>query len=244
MVRGSHPTRLPVHPPTRQFHSVPLDVLPIVGIGFLVGFRHAFEPDHLAAVTTLATRQGGWSHSARLGVAWGFGHTVSVAAVAAVLIVLGIRVPERFYSTAELGVAALLVILGLTSLWQEARRHRRSLGSAHAKAHRAHDPHLHPEHLRSSTRALGFGVAHGLAGSGAVIVLLVAAATSMREQVTYLGAFGLGTIAGMTGVSLLTGLVTGAVARTHRRAAMSLRVGAAVASTAVGLMLGWTTLAG
>ncbi|MBC7894993.1 MAG: hypothetical protein H7066_06255 [Cytophagaceae bacterium] len=221
-----------------------MSLFPIVGIGFLVGFRHAFEPDHLAAVTTLAMRRGGWSHSARLGVAWGLGHTVSVAVVATVLILLGIRVPERFYSTAELGVAALLVILGVTSLWQEARRHRASLGSAHVAAHEARDPHLHPGELRSTSRALGFGVAHGLAGSGAVIVLLVAAATSLRDQVTYLGAFGIGTIVGMTGVSLLTGIVTGAVARSHRRAAVSLRVGAAVASTAVGLMLGWTTLTG
>jgi sulfite exporter TauE/SafE len=223
---------------------VSISLLSVTGIGFIVGFRHAFEPDHLAAVTTLATRQGGWNLSARLGVAWGIGHTLSVAVVAAVLIVLGIRVPERFYATAELGVAALLVILGLTSLWQEARRHRGSLGAAHAAAHEAQASHVHPGQLRSTSRALGFGVAHGLAGSGAVIVLLVAAATSLREQATYLLAFGAGTVAGMTGVSLLTGVVTGAVARTHARAALSLRVGAAVASTAVGLMLGWSTLSG
>lgn len=221
-----------------------LSFLSVAGIGFVVGFRHAFEPDHLAAVTTLATRQGGWSVSARLGLAWGVGHTLSVALVAAVLIVLGIRVPERFYSTAELAVAALLVILGVTSLWREARRHRGSLGEAHADAHRTRATHVHPEQLRSTPRALGFGIAHGLAGSGAVIVLLVAAATSLREQATYLGAFGLGTMAGMSGVSLLTGVVTSAVARTHERAALGLRVGAAIASTAVGLMLGYSTLSG
>ncbi|MCC6319460.1 MAG: hypothetical protein IT361_17445 [Gemmatimonadaceae bacterium] len=219
-------------------------LLSVVGVGFLVGFRHAFEPDHLAAVTTLATRGGGLRQAARLGVAWGMGHTLSVGVVAAILVGLGVRVPERFHAVAELAVALLLSLLGVSSLWREAARHRESLGSAHATAHRARDPHVHPAHVRSASRALAFGIAHGLAGSGAVIVLLVAAATTVETQLTYLAAFGLGTIAGMTGVSLLTGVVTGAVARSHRGAAVSLRVGAALASTMAGAWLGWSTLSG
>lgn len=219
-------------------------LLSLIGVGFLVGFRHAFEPDHLAAVTTLAAREKGWGHAARLGVAWGVGHTLSVAAVAIVLMVLGIRVPDRFYTTAELGVAVLLVLLGVSTLWREARRHLASLGEAHAHAHKHHAQHVHPEQLRSASRALVFGLAHGLAGSGAVIVLLVAAAATLQAQMMYLLAFGAGTVAGMTGVTLLTGAVTGLVGRSHERALVTLQVGAALASTAVGLLLGWNTLQG
>ena len=188
-------------------------LLPALGIGFVVGFRHAFEPDHLAAVTTLATREGGMSHAARLGVAWGVGHTLSVAIVAVALIILGIRVPERFYSTAELAVAALLITLGAGSLVVEARRHRRALGAPHQHAHTHHHSHAHQAEVRTATRALGFGLAHGLAGSGAVVVLLVAASRDVREQFAYLLTFGVGTIAGMSLVSFLTGSATGALTR-------------------------------
>lgn len=212
--------------------------LPAISIGFVVGFRHAFEPDHLAAVTTLATRARGWSLAARLGLAWGIGHTLSVALVATVLIVLGIHVPERFYHVAELGVATLLVLLGVGTLVVEARRHRQSLGTPHSAAHRHDVPHVHPVQIRSTARALGFGIAHGLAGSGAVVVLLVAASTRLAEQVSYLAAFGVGTMAGMSLVSWLTGAAAGAVSRRHANAATWVRVAAACVSVVVGVSLG------
>lgn len=217
-------------------------LLPAAGIGFVVGFRHAFEPDHLAAVTTLATREHGLTRTARLGVAWGVGHTFSVAIVASALIVLGVHVPERFYHTAELGVAALLITLGVGSLLIEARRHRAAFGGTHATAHAHHaahaHPHLHAPTIRTPWRALGFGIAHGLAGSGAVVVLLVAASTRLAEQVSYLAAFGVGTMAGMSLVSWLTGAAAGAVSRRHANAATWVRVAAACVSVVVGVSLG------
>jgi high-affinity nickel-transport protein len=221
-----------------------LALLPAVGIGFVVGFRHAFEPDHLAAVTTLATRERGWTDAARLGVAWGVGHTASLALVALVLIVLGVHIPERFFATAELGVAVLLVVLGVGGIVLEWRRHRATLGASHAQAHALHLPHAHPASVRTASSALGFGIAHGLAGSGAVIVLLVAASSRRDEQLGYLLAFGVGTIAGMGLVSLLTGAVTGAVRRRHAGAARWVRIGASVASIAIGLLLGVEVLTG
>lgn len=213
-------------------------LLPAAGIGFVVGFRHAFEPDHLAAVTTLATRERGRAQAARLGLAWGAGHTASVAIVAVVLIVLGIRVPEQFYHTAELGVAFLLIALGVGTIIAESRRHRRSLGAPHDHAHGVDAAHAHPDAVRSVSRAAVFGVAHGFAGSGAVVVLLVAASSRLAEQVSYLAAFGIGTIAGMSLVSLLTGVAAAAVADRHRRAAQWVRVGAAGLSVIIGVLLG------
>ena len=217
-------------------------LLPAVGIGFVVGFRHAFEPDHLAAVTTLATRERGARHAARLGLAWGVGHTLSVAVVATALIILGIHVPERFYHTAELGVAALLILLGVGTLFVEAKRHRAALGPQHATAHVHHHPHTHPEQVRSAPKALAFGIAHGLAGSGAVVVLLVAASSRLEEQVSYLAAFGVGTMAGMSLVSLLTGVAANAVSQRHALAATWVRVAAACVSVAVGITLGSSVL--
>lgn len=221
-----------------------LGILTIVGVGFLVGFRHAFEPDHLAAVTTLATRHRGLAHAARLGVAWGLGHTASVAVVSLGLIVLGIHVPESFYRTAEFGVALLLIALGASSLLAEARRHRGELGEPHAHAHHARLPHSHAPQVRTVSRSLWFGIAHGMAGSGAVIVLMVAAASTRQAQLGYLAAFGVGTVVGMSVVSLLTGVVAGAAAARNLAFARRIRIGAAIASAAVGVMLGWSTVVG
>ena len=215
-----------------------------IGIGFLVGFRHAFEPDHLAAVTMFATRERGWLSSARLGVAWGAGHTGSVAIVALLIIVLGIRVPQSMFAACELLVAAMLIVLGVSTLVAETRRHRRVLGDAHAHAHQAHAAHVHPEKIRNARGAFAFGIAHGLAGSGAVIVLLVAAATSVRQQFCYLLAFGVGTIGGMSLVSLLVSGMAGMAIARSRHWSTSIRVLAATASMVVGVLLGWSVLTG
>ncbi|HCT55878.1 MAG TPA: hypothetical protein DGD08_01555 [Gemmatimonas aurantiaca] len=216
-------------------------LLSAIGVGFLVGFRHAFEPDHLAAVTTLATHDGGLRRAARLGVSWGVGHTLSVGLVALVLIALGVQVPDRFYATAELGVALMLLVLGVGSIVAESRRHRSSQGRPHRLAH---DQMAHHHHVavgsgfKAQLRALGFGVLHGLAGSGAVIVLIIAAAPSARDRTFYLLAFGVGTVAGMSLVSALSGATTSVVGRRHATAVHYLRLGAAMLSVVVGLMLG------
>jgi sulfite exporter TauE/SafE len=143
-----------------------------------------------------------------------------------------------------MGVAVLLVLLGVSSLVAEARRHRAVLGPPHAHAHHAHAPHSHDPGIRSVARSLWFGIAHGLAGSGAVVVLLVAASSTRQGQFGYLAAFGLGTVAGMSVVSLLTGAVSGLAAARNVRVAQQIRVGAALASAVVGVMLGWQVYRG
>jgi high-affinity nickel-transport protein len=202
-------------------------LLPASLIGFTVGFRHAFEADHLAAVTTLATRESSWRTSARLGVVWGVGHTLSIAAVAALLIVLGVAIPETFFATSELGVAALLVALGVWALLMEARRAPAT-----------------PVVTRTSRGALGFGVVHGLAGSGAVIVLLIAASSQVAVQAGYLAAFGVGTVLGMSIASLLAGAATGLAATRSAQAARWIRIGAGVLSLLAGVLLGYEVLSG
>src|SRR6266498_5944787 len=95
-------------------------IVAVVAIGGLLGLRHAFEPDHLAADSTLATRPGGrrlWS-AARLGLIWGLGHTVTVGAVALLVLVLGVQLPAKLWPTAELVVAALLILLGMMVIWR------------------------------------------------------------------------------------------------------------------------------
>ncbi|HEY3279922.1 MAG TPA: hypothetical protein VGJ83_05365 [Gemmatimonadales bacterium] len=182
---------------------------PILLLGIVLGFRHAFEPDHLAAVSTLATRQGSPWAAARLGLAWGLGHTATVGAIVLLVVALGVRLPAGLWPAAELAVAALLVLLGVTVVW----RYARGRWHMHLHAHDQH-PHLHLHshaggtghaHLHASAdarRSLGFGIAHGLAGSGAIAVFLVAAAPDAASRLAYFAAFGAGTILGMLTVSL------------------------------------------
>ncbi|MGH7699772.1 MAG: urease accessory protein [Gemmatimonadales bacterium] len=221
------------------------------GLGLLLGLRHAFEPDHLAAVSTLATRQHRLWDGAALGLAWGAGHSVSVGAVALVVAATGLSLPDSLSAAAELGVAAILVLLGVPVVWRYARgrwhmhAHTHD-GDAHLHlhSHAASPSHAHRHARWDRRRSLGLGLAHGLAGSAAIVVLLVASAPTPGQRVAYLAAFATGTIAGMLAVSLA--LVAVVRTASHRGAhwAAALHVGAAAASVAAGLALSIRTVNG
>ena len=228
-------------------------MLAIAAIGLLLGLRHAFEPDHLAAVSTLATRPGDgrlWG-AARLGLAWGVGHTATVGLVALVIIALGLQLPESLWPAAELVVAALLVLLGGVVVWRYAHGrwhlHVHSHGATphlHLHSHADQPDHGHAHSRVDARRSLGFGIAHGLAGSGAVVALLLAAAPERAARVVYFAAFGGGTIVGMLGVSLaLTGIVNMAATR-GARWATGIHVGSALASVVAGILLAWSVVSG
>ncbi|HMA43208.1 MAG TPA: hypothetical protein VKO86_04290 [Gemmatimonadales bacterium] len=222
----------------------------VAGIGLALGFRHAFEPDHLAVVSTLATRQASPFAAARLGLAWAVGHTASVGVVVLAIIVAGIRFPASLWPVADLLVGALLIVLGGSVLY----RYRRGGWHLHAHSHGTGDgAHLHlHSHAESAAhghahppadvrRSLAFGLLHGLAGSAAILVLLVAAAPTRGAQLAYFLAFGTGTGAGMLGVSLaLAGLVK-AASRHGASWARALHLGAAAASILAGAVLAVTT---
>src|SRR3989441_3549395 len=223
-------------------------IVAVLAIGGLLGFRHAFEPDHLAAVSTLATRPSArlWS-AARLGLVWGLGHTVTVGAVALLIIALGISLPDRFWPAAELLVAALLVLLGSLVIW----RYMRGRWHMHVHTHPAAGPHFHLHshgtdaahgHAHAAVdarRSLGFGIAHGLAGSGAIAALLVAAAPDTTSRLVYFAAFGAGTIIGMLSVSLTLSIMVKLAAERSGRWATTLHLGAALGSVVAGLVLAW-----
>ncbi len=219
-------------------------VATVAGIGLLLGLRHAFEPDHLAAVSTLATRQGRLGPAARLGVAWGLGHTAAIGLVALVVVGLGLTLPERLWPTAELAVAALLVALGGTVVWRYARgrwhMHRHTHGREphfHLHSHARGAAHDHTHAAGDVHRSLGFGLLHGLAGSAAVIILLTAAAPTAGTRIGYILAFGAGTIAGMLGVSLALGWLVRLAAGGGERWARALHLGSAAGSVLVGCLL-------
>jgi len=223
----------------------------VVGIGLVLGFRHAFEPDHLAAVSTLATRQGSVLAACRLGLAWALGHTASVGAVVFAIIVAGVRFPGSLRPAADVVVGLLLVGLGGSIIYRYARGrwhlHAHSHGSEvethlHLHSHSLGHTHAHGHPGADARRSLGFGLLHGFAGSAAILVLLVASAPTRGAQVAYFCAFGAGTLLGMLAVSATLALVIRVASRRGERWARVLHLTSAAASLVVGVLLAARTM--
>jgi ABC-type nickel/cobalt efflux system permease component RcnA len=166
-------------------------VLVVLLVAVLLGLRHATDPDHIAAVTTLVAgaRAGAARRAARLGAWWGLGHAVTLVAFGVPILLFDRFLPERLQQGAETVVAAVIVVLALRLLarW----RH----GRYDVHSHEDGDEHRHP--VRTPHAAFGIGLVHGMGGSAGVGVLLLAAIPSTSVA---LGSLVL--LAAFTGVSM------------------------------------------
>ena len=177
-------------------------------LGFLIGLRHALEPDHLAAVSTLIVEQPRIRRAAFLGTCWGLGHSLSLLAVGGGLLAWRLRLPEVWVDRFELAVAVLLIGLGVRSILWSLRAGRDGGSAPHSHggilhAHAGVSDHFHISSLTVARRPFLVGIAHGLAGTGAITALAMASMPGTISAIAYLALFGLGALAGM---SLLTGL--------------------------------------
>jgi len=158
---------------TTLFQGAPL--LVALGVAFLLGLRHATDPDHLMAVTALVARDNAGARSAaRLGAVWGAGHATALLVIGLPLILLGTALPPALESTAEKLVGVVIVLLAIRVLVRWIHRNR---------------PHDHDKPLRTPREAFGIGLLHGLAGTGAVVLLLIAALPSTLEASAALAVF-------------------------------------------------------
>jgi hypothetical protein len=186
-------------------------------LGLLVGARHAFEPDHLAAISTLVADARSPRNATILGLFWGIGHTLALLAVGLALVVAGGLLPARVATGFELAVAAMLVVLGARAIVRGMRNasgdagfHRHGhLSHTHAGAH----DHVHVGKRALAWRPLTIGIVHGLAGSGALTALAFAQLPTTAARVVDMLLFGIGSIAGMT---VATGVAGAALARISR----------------------------
>src|SRR5882672_8369859 len=99
---------------------VPL--LSIIALGFFLGMRHATDPDHVIAVSTIVSRQRSIRHAALIGALWGLGHTITILVVGSAIILFGLVIPPRLGLTMELSVGLMLILLGILSLSGMMRR--------------------------------------------------------------------------------------------------------------------------
>jgi ABC-type nickel/cobalt efflux system permease component RcnA len=180
-------------------------VLVVILVAALLGLRHATDPDHLAAVTTLVAsgRKHVTRSAARLGAFWGLGHAVTLVAFGLPILLFRQFLPERVEQSAETAVAALIVFLAIRLLV----RWRAGYFNLHAH------PHDDPEHrhdVRTPLTAFGIGLVHGMGGSAGVGVLLLAAIPSTQLAVASLVVLALFTAVSMTIVTTGFGVALGA----------------------------------
>ncbi len=214
----------------------------------MLGLRHALDPDHLAAVSTFASEERSLWRSSLVGVSWGLGHTLSLVGFGSVIAVFRVTVTPRWSNWLEFAVGVMLVVLGLNVL-----RKIRQTPPVHAHTHE-HDGVVHSHlhfHLGQAGHAHGHhtllfrgrpfvvGIVHGLAGTAAVTLMVVAAIPSLAMALTYLVIFGIGTIGGMVAMSVLMSLPLALAAGRFVRLERLVRLAAGLASLGFGLFLAW-----
>jgi cytochrome c biogenesis protein CcdA len=172
--------------------------LSIAALGFFLGMRHAADADHVIAVATIVSRHRSMRQAALVGILWGLGHTLTIVLVGAAIILFNVVIPPRVGLGMELGVGVVLIMLGLANISRFLRMRRVSTPSQDAAGVRAVDG----SSLYGTFRPIVVGIVHGLAGSSAVALLVLAAIRDPRWATAYLIVFGTGTIAGMVLVTV------------------------------------------
>ena len=169
--------------------------LGLVGIAFVLGLRHASDPDHLVATTSLvAADDGGARGAVRLGAWWGLGHAAALLAIGVPLILFKQELPAWLESGAEKAIGVVILLLATRVIYKWVRGDFRAGRHAHAdEAHRhlRQGPGGDHRHrlVRSPQQAFAIGTLHGLAGTGAVVLLLLAAMPSQVEAAAALAVF-------------------------------------------------------
>jgi ABC-type nickel/cobalt efflux system permease component RcnA len=219
-------------------------------LGLITGLRHSMEADHVAAVSTLVATSSGQNKLRRaplLGLMWGIGHTATLLVAGLIVLLFAITIPENVTGRLEFGVGLMLIFLGATTLtgFNVGRFIRGMIGRGRKHSHQ----HIHKEsgvvhshehdHQQDHThghKSLIVGMIHGMAGSGAITLVVLSTINSVPLGLAYIAIFGVGSIASMAAMSALIGLPF-TRARNYRRTNLLLRYAAAGITLIIGIGL-------
>ncbi|WP_423799633.1 sulfite exporter TauE/SafE family protein [Neobacillus sp. SAB-20_R2A] len=171
----------------------------VLALGFILGIRHAIEPDHVIAVSTIASQSKKLWHASLAGVFWGIGHTATLFIIGIFLILMKNDIPEKWAMTLEFLVGIMLVYLGVAAMLS-IRKNR--------TPHREHG-HVHnPASVNRGRyyKSLFIGFVHGLAGSAAMVLLTMSTVHSVWQGALYIIVFGIGTVIGMLIFTTIIGI--------------------------------------
>ncbi len=219
-----------------------------LGLGFALGLRHALDPDHVVAVSTIVSESRSIRRSSLVGTCWGLGHTAALLAAGVAVIGLKLSIPRQAALWMESAVAAMLVLLGLKAVrtaflgWKVHRHVHVHGGHEHAHFH----VHGAGEHAHSHRHLLGFrtqpflvGLVHGLAGSAGLMILVLGTIPSAIAGLTYIAVFGLGSTGGMLLMSSLISLPFVWTARRFALFTQGLQLLVGFGSILFGCFLAW-----
>ncbi len=188
-----------------------LSTISVLLIGFVLGLQHAIEADHLAAVSTIVSEKKSLLTASIVGGFWGLGHTISLFIVGALVIFLKVQISETVEAKLEAIVGGMLVLLGINALRklfgaEKVHVHTHEHGEReHIHIH-THEKEAEASHHRFSPRSIVIGMVHGLAGSAALMLLILPTIPTPAVALLYIFVFGLGSVGGMMAMSFLIGL--------------------------------------
>jgi ABC-type nickel/cobalt efflux system permease component RcnA len=234
-------------PSGRNHHILPSSILLL---GFVIGMQHAFEADHLAAVSALVGRERSARHISRHGLLWGVGHSLSLGLLGGLVLLTPWTLPAGFGQLLERMVGGMLIVLGsrlLYRLWRDrvhVHVHEHEGGERHLHAHSHRDErqphrqsahqHVHPE---DGWQTLLVGAVHGAAGTAALTVLVAANLSSPAAGLFYILLFGFGSICGMAVLSTVIALPLAATAKSLTWANRGLQIAIGCGAMGIGLHL-------
>ena len=190
-----------------------------MGLGLAVGIQHAFEPDHIAAVSTQILKSKSIQKSVKqlfkesitksslLGAIWGAGHTTTLVMMGLLAYVLVITISDPIFSGLEFTVGIMLVLLGITTIFKKKNKFKRKHTHQHKDGTIYFDGHDHADsEPRQKHKSYVIGLVHGLAGSGSLVVLTASTLDNVGMVLGFIAIFGVGSIIGMTLIGSLMGI--------------------------------------
>jgi high-affinity nickel-transport protein len=207
------------------------EMLAVAALGFFLGMRHATDPDHIVAVTTIVARQRSVRAAAMTGAVWALGHTLTILVVGGAIVLFGWVIPARIGLSMELSVAVMLIVLGVMNVVSA----KRSIDSS-AKGNTREQQLLGGSRVG---RPLVVGVVHGLAGSAAIALLVLTVIGRSSWSLLYLLIFGVGTVVGMMLVTAAIGIPFAAAGNRASHWNRTLRFVSGAVSVIFGLIIAY-----
>ena len=179
-----------------------LIIFTIFGFGFLLGLKHALEADHVVAVSTIISQTKNFKKSLILGASWGIGHTITLFFLGLLILVFKVNIPEKFSLSFELFVGIILIWLGIEILYKQLIKKEHKHLHKHNNISHVHE-HTHKKSFKHNHhhKSILLGLVHGLAGSGALMLLVIASINSIMQGLMFILIFGFGSIVGMFFIS-------------------------------------------
>jgi len=197
-----------------------LGLLAALVLGILLGSKHSLDPDHVVAVSTIVNEYKNPLRSFWVGISWGLGHTTTLLIIGTAIIALRLTIPDRMALLFEFAVGVMLVGLGIQVIYSFRKKkvHQHAHGHEEEAHHHFHSHSKNPEHVpeHHNTHGIGkpflrgksyvIGLVHGLAGSAALALLVLASIESPIAAIAYIVLFGLGSVLSMGIMTMIIGL--------------------------------------